>query len=469
LGGSVALAVFDLEAGSVDLLHPYTPVGSGGWLPAAIWSPEGNWLASLTLSEAHKTDLWVIRVDGGEEHNLGYAGDPVWHLEGDWLIFNSLLEESLKMVEVGDWNPRSIDLPPGSTPLGWQGIFRDFSVVNQQSADVGPSFGPKIHFTTDPEKADSQTVFPYGTLEIFAIFPYHNMREGLTVRGEWYLDGGIFMVEEELWDIDQHGIEGFLTNFSVIDLEQGLEPGRYQLRLYIDSTEQALGHSEAFSSAIIDIAAPLDISPQVSPDYSQAAIVEPPGNLIIQDIETQEQRPLLSVDEISSLAWYPDGKSILFSVRDRSGQQSSYEPLGFVDELWVVHLETGETYPFQDQYGQVTGTNLHHAYVSPDGHYVAAIEGNGWADACQVARKLWVKEIEFSGSRVYEVYSYYQLDFAIDPQPESGEMYLKRIIGWDSPTLLKVELGWTCNPVNPVGIYWLDMSTLTAEKIGVSE
>ena len=45
-------------------------------------------------------------------------------------------------------------------------------------------------------------------------------------------------------------------------------------------------------------------------------------------------------------------------------------------------------------------------------------------------------------------------------------MYVKGIIGWDSATLLKIELGWTCTTGNLDGIYLLDMATLTAERIG---
>jgi len=231
---------------------------------------------------------------------------------------------------------------------------------------------------------------------------------------------------------------------------------------------RSVGHGEEFSAAIFDIAMPITIPPQVSADFSQAAIVEPPGTLTIQDIASQDQAILLSVDEISSLGWYPDGRYILFSVRDRSDQQNLYESIGFGDELWVVNLETGESYPFQDQNGQATGMNLQEPYISPDGRYLAAIEGTGWVDACQVARKLWVKEIGFSGDRLHEVYSYFQLDFAISPTPGNGEMYVERIIGWDSPVLQTVELGWTCTLENLGGIYLLDMSTLTAEKIGGS-
>jgi hypothetical protein len=70
---------------------------------------------------------------------------------------------------------------------------------------------------------------------------------------------------------------------------------------------------------------------------------------------------------------------------------------------------------------------------------------------------------------LHEVFSLYQHGFTIDPAPENGEMYVERIIGWDSPTLLKVELRWTCTGENLAGVYMLDMSTMTAEKIGESE
>jgi hypothetical protein len=197
--------------------------------------------------------------------------------------------------------------------------------------------------------------------------------------------------------------------------------------------------------------------------------VEPPGTLIIQDLKSDEERTLLTMQEISSLDWYPDGKYLLFSVRDRLGKQARSESARYVDELWVVDLETDEPYPFQDQFGQATGKGLHHPYVSPDGFYVATMDGNGWMDACFVASKLWVKEIGFSGGRLHEVFSHYQYSFTFDPAPEKGEMYLKQIIGWDSPTLLRVELGWNCSDENLDGIYLLDMSTMTASEIGEPE
>jgi len=64
-----------------------------------------------------------------------------------------------------------------------------------------------------------------------------------------------------------------------------------------------------------------------------------------------------------------------------------------------------------------------------------------------------------------EIFSRYP-KYEIDPSEGDGEMYVKGIIGWDSATLLKLELGWTCTTKNLDGIYLLDMATLTAERIG---
>jgi hypothetical protein len=83
-----------------------------------------------------------------------------------------------------------------------------------------------------------------------------------------------------------------------------------------------------------------------------------------------------------------------------------------------------------------------------------------------VDRKLWIKVIGFTGDHLQEVFSHYGYSFTIDPTPQNAGMYVERIIGWDSPTRLKVELKWTCTTENLDGIYIFDMSTMMAEKIG---
>jgi Tol biopolymer transport system component len=464
IDGSVALAVFDLEARSVEILHPYSPIGTGGWLPAPSWSPDGNWLAAVTISEAHKADLWVIRADGGEEYNLGFASNPVWHPDSQYLVFTNISDERLNLVEVGVWEPEIIDFPQGTKPKSW------LATITQTTTDVKPTFGRDVYFATSPKLAQSQFVFPFGTPQIYAIWLYSDMREGLTIRREWYLDEDLWLVREEPWDFSNYGANGFVKDISIYDFDNGLEPGIYQLRLYIDDQEQTLGNSEAVSSTSFVVDEPNFASPVISPDWSMAAEVVPPGTLNIQNLaDAQDTRTILTVDEISSLAWYPDGTHIVYSIRDRSNQNPFYGRVGFYDELWIVDLSNGQSYPLIDQMGQKSGKNLHDLYISPDGQFMAAIEGNGWADACYVASNLWVKQLAFRDDRLIEVYSYYILSFDLPAASETGGIYIERIIGWDFPTLLKVALKWTCTQENLDGFYLLDLSTLTAEKIGELE
>jgi hypothetical protein len=421
-------------------------------------------MAAVTISEAHKADLWMIRADGGEEYSLGFASNPVWHPNSQSLVYTSISDGSLNLVEVGVWEPEIIDFPQGTKPKGW------LATIIGSPTDLKPTFGRDVYFATSPELAGSQIVFPFGTPQIYAIWSYSNMHEGLTVRREWYLDDVLWLVREEPWDFSNYGANGFVKDISIYDFDNGLAPGIHQLKLYIDGQEQPLGYSEAVSSASFVVSEPSIESPIISPDWSMAAVVEPPGTLTIQSVaDAQDTRTILTVDEISSLAWYPDGTHIVFSIRDRSNQNPLYGRVGFVDELWIVNLAFGESYPLSDQNGQISGKNLHDPHISPDGQFMAAIEGSGWADACYVASNLWVKQLAFKNDRLIESYSYYIHSFDLPAASETGDIYVERIIGWDSPTLLKVVLKWTCTQESLDGIYLLDLSTLTAEKIGELE
>lgn len=452
---TLAVAVFDLESQNVHTIHPYSPIGaSWGWLPAPVWSPDGEWLAVLTLSERNKADLWVVRRDGTEEYHLGWADQPVWRPYGQLLAYRSYPDETATLVELGVWEPQQLDLPPKSVPQVWS------EVIQVSITDTEPFFSPEIIFVIQPDMTQSQHVFPNETPQIFAIWSYSNMREGLTIHREWYREGELWLVREEPWDFVKYGADGVVKDISIYDFDLGLEAGLYQLRLYIDGREQTSGENVARFT----VAASNNIAPLASPDGSLVAIVEPPGTLIILD-EYGAQNIQLTVDEISSLAWYPDGKLLLFSSRDRTDQNLQSGPVGVKDRLWVVNVETAETHQILNQSNQLSNPDLHDPYVSPDGGYVAAISGSGWSDDCWVARSLNIKKVEMVDGRLRETYNYGQHDFEPLTLPDHYYMYVERIIGWESAAQLKVEFSWTCTTENLDGVYLLDMSTMTAERL----
>ena len=126
-----ALVIFDLPSQSYTLLHSHQPVGgSGGWLPAPVWSPEGQWLAYITMGEGAKATLYAGRSDGTQEYNLGDSTNPVWSPDSTRLIYtawppvnDSYLSAMTMVLEIASGNTIQLtDFPQGSTPNAWLAV-----------------------------------------------------------------------------------------------------------------------------------------------------------------------------------------------------------------------------------------------------------------------------------------------------------------------------------------------------------
>jgi dipeptidyl aminopeptidase/acylaminoacyl peptidase len=117
-GWQIGIGVFDLGARTSRLLHPYAPVGRGGWPVAPIWSPDGQWLAYIAQDQDFdKAGLWVVRADGAIEHFLGPASDPVWSPDAKQLIVSA--EYGIQLADVATWRLQHLDLPPDAEPVAW--------------------------------------------------------------------------------------------------------------------------------------------------------------------------------------------------------------------------------------------------------------------------------------------------------------------------------------------------------------
>lgn len=116
-GWRLGLGVFDLENRTAHLLHPYEPLGVGGWPGAAAWSPDGQWLAYTIWPAADydEAGVCVFRPDGTEEHCLGPGGGPVWSPDGRRLAFRR--DSALWLAEVGTWD--LLRITDDAWPLAW--------------------------------------------------------------------------------------------------------------------------------------------------------------------------------------------------------------------------------------------------------------------------------------------------------------------------------------------------------------
>ncbi len=327
-----------------------------------------------------------------------------------------------------------------------------------------PAFSSEIRFGLDPDTVTTQRVFPQPVHEIFAVWEYSNMREGLTIRREWWLDGKLWLEREEPWDFAKYGASGTVTDVSIYDYDEGLPAGFYELNLYIDGQSQFLGEDNLAFSFTIEESHP--VGPVTSPDGQLVASIKSPGTLIVEEDGTA--REVITTEEINELVWFPDSQHILYTYVDRSKEDNSAPALFLTRwELWVVDVTTGKTSQLS-----VPDEKLHIASVSPDGHYVAALAGSGYGDACGVDLDLVFIEL---GGSFQRIASYRLKDFAAMTAPSGSDIYLIEQDGlplpgvWANDTQFKVGLSWTCVPENetdPSGIYRLDVPSLQSERIG---
>jgi hypothetical protein len=288
------------------------------------------------------------------------------------------------------------------------------------------------------------------------------MRPHQQVRREWYRDNVLWLVREETWDFAKYGRDGTVLDVSVYDFEKGLEPGRYTLRLYIDGRPQSSFENYPPISFRVE-GTPLD--PASSLGGRRTALVNDPRVLVIQDADGT-QRELLTADEISSMAWLPDGLHLVYSNRLRVHQLLEAGTIFVQDELWIINVLTGEKHPLG-----TADENLHTPSVSPDGRYVAVLSGTGWYDACLVDQSLAIVKLDSVGQRI----GLYRLDdFAGLSRNEADDLAAYPVTTanipapgvWRNSTQLMVGLQFACTQGNPAGIYTLDLTTHTARKTG---
>lgn len=368
--------------------------------------------------------------------------------------------EQTPAPELAQTQPAGMTLTPEPPQVATQ------PVTQQPVSDddpPAPTFSDLAFFRTikgAPGCVDRyQTVFPARIRQVYAGWNYANMRSGLTVRREWYRDGKPWFQRDEAWNFAKYGAKGTIKDISIYDFDAGLEPGDYELRLYINGQPQFDSHSK--NDFLVDNVWSLETA---SPNGRLTAIIADPQRLIIREADgTQWER--LRAHEISSVAWFPDSRHILYSDTDRSGSEGC-TTIGIRYRVWIVDASTGDQY----QIGSDDG-NLHQPLLSPDGRFIVALTGSGWYDAGTVDLGLVFIELD---DRLRPVHSFSLQDFAgIPAETSSGNVYpaVKNndwdIGVWQDSTHFRIGLDWTgLTAGNPRGIYLFDLVTMQAAKTG---
>jgi Tol biopolymer transport system component len=130
----IELIILDLNSNSHTIIHPYEPVGRGGWPPAPVWSPNGQWLIlNMWISQPENSfGYWLVKADGSEAHllrpeNAGFtpeqASPPVWRPDSQAVAFSyASLEPSHFFVTLGDRALTPLPLPADAYLLDWAAL-----------------------------------------------------------------------------------------------------------------------------------------------------------------------------------------------------------------------------------------------------------------------------------------------------------------------------------------------------------
>lgn len=125
----IAVAVFDLDTGSANLLHPYQNIGRGGWFPPSAWSPDGSRLAFFAeAADPGAYGLWLVTADGREERLLGRGAHPAWSPDGRWLAYNGVDIAASRqewvpwLVEASSGYQIRLNLPTGAAVVDWLAV-----------------------------------------------------------------------------------------------------------------------------------------------------------------------------------------------------------------------------------------------------------------------------------------------------------------------------------------------------------
>jgi hypothetical protein len=332
-----------------------------------------------------------------------------------------------------------------------------------QPAIPASAFFFGMFFATDAANGPGQPSFPAGTKQVFAIWNYQNMQDGMIVKREWLLNGQPWLTREKAWDFAQYGASGTLRDISIFDFDAGLPSGVYQLRLYVNNVIQPIGYSsdgQLENWAGFEILPSTPVLEAAAPNLQwDAAVLD--GKILIMRDARRIPTVLFTGREIPYIAWLPDYQHLLFIDRDSTNQQAG-TPISTHDDLWIVDTKTQQTqllYKSDTVLGETSGL-----IPSPDGHYVATVEGTGYGDACFVDGHLMIFALAGDYRRASTIR---QEQFTGVPLAKNSSVFPVDVGAWRSNTQYFTKLNGTCVAQSLIGMYSFDVASLKTTNVSL--
>ena len=212
--------IFDWLKRTVSIIYSFESVGFGGWLPAPVWSPDGEWLAlPVFAQEPNDAGIWVIPTDGSESHQVfpsASVSGLVW--AGRRLLFTNLQDRpdgEVRLVVVENWQQYRVELPAGATTVSMAGSTGGLVLAEERSPDGNwwVRYG-----LSDPVPAaeDEHDLFPGEKYQVQLRVGRVGSNQSWSVVDEWRNYGLGFDWPAPLrWSADGRAL--YYTNYPVPD------------------------------------------------------------------------------------------------------------------------------------------------------------------------------------------------------------------------------------------------------------
>ncbi len=178
-----------------------------------------------------------------------------------------------------------------------------------------------------------QNAFPVGTAEVFALWDFQGMANGDRVQRVWRKDGVNWLNREEAWTA---GPTGVVTDVSIYDRSLGgLDPGNYELELYVNGIQQAYGQ-------FVILPRPAAGEPRIANlRFAETPFGAPQSSFPAwtRQIFAVWDYQNMGVSDVVRRVWLKDGQPWL--VREETWDYLHYGPQGVVSDVSIYDFETG--------------------------------------------------------------------------------------------------------------------------------
>lgn len=196
-----------------------------------------------------------------------------------------------------------------------------------------------------------------------------------------------------------------------------------------------------------------------SPDGRYTVLISENEQTLTVTDSTGSQHDIDQAEQIAGYDWLPDSARLVYGT-----YEGNSPPYGRHYDLWIADVTSGEVTRLSTD-----GENFHHPVASPNGQFVAILAGGYTGDDCTCDLHVGVLELDpatLDRKRVFLLGDFQGVPAVpyVDAKPIATNA-IPLPGKWRGPSELEVALVWPCTAKPPDGIYSLDLSMMSMQKV----